>query len=75
MKFSLACVSTLEKARVIPVDLEEYRQWIDAYVGEADLIDIPFINLTGENIRETLLKLISELASILYQSSLRKKIK
>lgn len=35
-----------------PVDGEEYNKWRNSYVGEAKQIEIPFINLTEENINE-----------------------
>lgn len=34
------------------VDGEEYNKWRNSYVGEAKQIEIPFINLTEENINE-----------------------
>lgn len=33
-----------------PFDLEEYNQWRNSYVNGAEKIDIPFVNLTKENI-------------------------
>lgn len=33
-----------------PVDLEEYNQWRRSYVGEAKEVDVPYLNLTAENI-------------------------
>lgn len=33
-----------------PVDLEEYNQWRNTYLGKAKQINIPFVNLTEENI-------------------------
>lgn len=33
-----------------PVDLEEYNQWYNSYVGGAEKIDIPFMKLNEENI-------------------------
>lgn len=33
-----------------PVDLEEYMQWRDSYLGTATEITVPYLNLTEENI-------------------------
>ena len=33
-----------------PVDLENYKQWYNDYVGNAKIVDIPFVYLTEENI-------------------------
>ena len=33
-----------------PVDFEEYQQWRNSFAGESGQIDIPYINITEENI-------------------------
>jgi len=33
-----------------PVDWIEYEQWRDSYMGNAKEVNVPFVNLTEENI-------------------------
>lgn len=35
-----------------PVDLTEYEAWHNQYIGGAELVDVPFMNLTEENIQK-----------------------
>ncbi len=35
-----------------PVDLTEYEAWHNQYIGGAELVDVPFMNLTEENIKK-----------------------
>lgn len=35
-----------------PLDEEEYNQWRDSYVGESAPVEVPFKNLTRDNIKE-----------------------
>ena len=33
-----------------PVDEKEYNEWRNSYIGESEKVNIPFLNLTQENI-------------------------
>lgn len=38
-----------------PVDLAEYEEWINSYIGNADRIEVPYQKLTEDNIKNFLL--------------------
>lgn len=40
------------EGEVKPIDVTEYNEWHDGFCGDAELLELPFVKLTEENIQE-----------------------
>lgn len=40
------------EGEVEPIDVTEYNEWHDGFCGDAELLELPFVKLTEENIQE-----------------------